>query len=109
MARIYTEQSEELYKLLDKAANIGGATLVIPDLQRPFVWTPNQVTLLVDSLIRGWPFGTLLLWKVLHDEKRHMPSRGFWQVVDKTGDGEGIVLPKLALPAEYVMVLDGQQ
>ena len=109
MARIYTEQNEELYKLLDKAANTSGATLVIPDLQRPFVWTPNQVTLLVDSLIRGWPFGTLLLWKVLHDEKRHMPSRGFWQVVDRTGDDEGVPLQKLALPAEYVMVLDGQQ
>ncbi|WP_410477861.1 DUF262 domain-containing protein [Myxococcus sp. MxC21-1] len=29
----------------------------MPDLQRPYVWTPNQVTLLVDSLLRGWPFG----------------------------------------------------
>jgi len=67
------------------------------------------VILLIDSLIRGWPFGTLLLWKVLHDEKRHMPSRAFWQVVDRTDEAEGAALPKQALPSEYVMVLDGQQ
>ncbi|MCY0990515.1 DUF262 domain-containing protein [Nannocystis sp. ILAH1] len=109
MARIYDEKSEELYKLLDKAAQSTGATLVIPDLQRPYVWTPNQVTLLVDSLIRGWPFGTLLLWRVQHDEKRNIPSRAFWQVVDRTGDEEGTSLMEQQPPAEYQMVLDGQQ
>ena len=64
MAQIYDQGAEELHVLLDKAANQQGATLVIPDLQRPYVWSPNQVSLLVDSLVRGWPFGTLLLWKV---------------------------------------------
>lgn len=109
MARIYDEKSEELYKLLDKAAQSTGATLVIPDLQRPYVWTPNQVTLLVDSLIRGWPFGTLLLWRVQHDEKRNIPSRAFWQVMDRTGEDEGTPLMEQQPPAEYQMVLDGQQ
>lgn len=109
MAQIYDHNSEELHALLNNAANHNGATLVIPDLQRPYVWTPNQVSLLVDSLIRGWPFGTLLLWKVEHDEKRNIPSRAFWKIVDKTDDDSGHVLLQGQPPATYQMVLDGQQ
>ena len=61
MANIYEEKTEGLHQLLDRARADDGATVLIPDLQRPYVWAPNQVSLLVDSLIRGWPFGTLLL------------------------------------------------
>ncbi len=51
--------------------------MLIPDLQRPYVWTPNQVSLLVDSLIRGWPFGTLLMWKVGQGDLQNIPHRQF--------------------------------
>ena len=63
--------------------------MLIPDLQRPYVWTPNQVTLLIDSLIRGWPFGTLLLWKVNHQELEGIPFRPFWTIVNRTGEENG--------------------
>ena len=43
------------------------ATFVIPDLQRSYVWMPHQVTLLIDSIFRGWPIGSLLLWEVKPD------------------------------------------
>ncbi len=96
--------------MLNDAAKHSGATLVIPDLQRPYVWKPNQVSLLVDSLIRGWPFGTLLLWKVEHDEKRNIPSRAFWQTVVRSGVGDdGQAMQEGQPPATYQMVLDGQQ
>jgi uncharacterized protein with ParB-like and HNH nuclease domain len=55
MARNYTDAAIELRKLVEDASTDSGATLLIPDLQRPFVWTPMQVVLLVDSLLRGWP------------------------------------------------------
>jgi uncharacterized protein with ParB-like and HNH nuclease domain len=64
MGNVYRHDSQLLYELLAKASASNGATLLIPDLQRPFVWAPDKVTLLIDSLIRGWPFGTLLLWKI---------------------------------------------
>ena len=28
---------------------------------------PRKVILLIDSLFRGWPFGSLLLWEVKSD------------------------------------------
>ena len=48
--------------------------------------------MLIDSLFRGWPFGSLLLWEVKPDcfqENEGIPHRPFWQVVDRTGSGQG--------------------
>jgi hypothetical protein len=68
MSSIYGDQHRPLKDLLTMAGETGDATLLIPDLQRPYVWVPSQVIVLVDSLIRGWPFGTLLTWKVRPDD-----------------------------------------
>ena len=108
MANVYEEKTEVLHEFLQRAQT-DGATVLIPDLQRPYVWTPNQVTLLIDSLIRGWPFGTLLMWKVGHGELQNIPHRQFWRVVDRTGNGDGSVVTRKDPPASYHMVLDGQQ
>lgn len=61
----YDSKREPLAEIIKKATD--NATYVIPDLQRPYVWTPRQVTLLIDSLFRSWPFGSLLLWEVKPD------------------------------------------
>lgn len=109
MANIYEERSETLHQLLDRARSDDGATVLIPDLQRPYVWTPNQVTLLMDSLIRGWPFGTLLMWKIGQGEIQNIPHRQFWRVVDRTETANGSAVGRKDPPASYHMVLDGQQ
>jgi hypothetical protein len=109
MGNVYRQDSQSLHELLERASAHAGATLLIPDLQRPFVWTPNQVTLLIDSLIRGWPFGTLLLWKVNHQELEGIPFRPFWTVVNRTGDANGAQVTQMNPPASYHMVLYGQK
>ncbi|RZT87177.1 hypothetical protein EV383_4086 [Pseudonocardia sediminis] len=37
--------------------------LVIPSIQRGYVWRRPQVPFLLDSLYRGYPVGALLIWK----------------------------------------------
>src|ERR1700756_5591710 len=37
---------------------------VLPAIQREFVWKPEQIQRLFDSLMQGYPFGTFLFWKV---------------------------------------------
>ena len=37
---------------------------LMPAIQREFVWGPDQITKLVDSLMRGYPVGSFLLWDV---------------------------------------------
>ena len=106
----YDSKREVLSEIIKKATV--NATYVIPDLQRPFVWTPRQVTLLIDSLFRGWPFGSLLIWEVKPDcfaANEGIPHRPFWQVVDRTAEDAGTTTSPLGQPATYHMVLDGQQ
>ncbi len=105
----YVDQHLSLNDIIERASDDQGATILIPDLQRPYVWRPNQVVLLVDSLIRGWPFGTLLLWKVHHSDLSNIPSRAFWRVVDQTEEDAGEIVSQKNPPAEFHMVLDGQQ
>jgi hypothetical protein len=37
--------------------------LGLPDLQRPFVWSDAKVRDLLDSMMRGYPIGYLMLWE----------------------------------------------
>jgi hypothetical protein len=55
----------------------------LPDIQRPFVWTPTKVRDLFDSMYRGFPVGYLLFWSnqqvrgtrgIGLDKKQHIPS-----------------------------------
>lgn len=109
MAQIYNHDSKKLHELLTRAGVEADATLLIPDLQRPYVWKPSQVTLLIDSLLRGWPFGTLLLWEAHQDDLAQIPARTFWTIVDLTDDGVGETITRQNPPGGFQMVLDGQQ
>ena len=37
---------------------------VLPAIQREFVWGPEKVCNLFDSLMQGYPFGELMLWRI---------------------------------------------
>jgi len=39
-------------------------TLLLPAIQREFVWSHDEIEILFDSLMRDYPIGSLLLWKV---------------------------------------------
>lgn len=112
--QIYARAEEKLGDLLMRAGGSNeGATLLIPDLQRPYRWKPNQIVALLDSLLRGWPFGTLLVWDIGMVKEMGgaeiIPSRPFWSHVDRTTGAAGKTYAPAAVPASFLMVLDGQQ
>ena len=37
---------------------------VLPAIQREFIWSPSQICLLFDSLLRRYPIGSFLFWEV---------------------------------------------
>lgn len=37
--------------------------IAIPEIQRPFVWEPDKVTELIDSLFNGFPVGYIITWQ----------------------------------------------
>lgn len=40
-----------------------GGRIVIPEFQREYVWRPGKAARLIDSLYRGYPISSLLLWQ----------------------------------------------
>ena len=42
---------------------------LLPAFQREFVWKPNQIEQLFDSIMQGYPISSMLFWKVKGDTK----------------------------------------
>lgn len=53
----------EIMLLEELLAQISLGRLRIPRFQRPFVWRPEQMTALFDSIERGYPIGSILIWE----------------------------------------------
>ena len=81
---------------------------VLPAIQREFVWNPEQISRLFDSLMQGYPFGTFLFWRVEPEKSILFKFYGF---VQNYHERDAPHCPELgALPnRELTAVLDGQQ
>ena len=75
---------------------IGKGTVKIPQFQRDFVWSRIKSAKLVDSLLRGFPIGTFILWE----------TREQLRIVRNVGN---IVLPETPDGHVTQYILDGQQ
>ncbi|MEZ8194736.1 DUF262 domain-containing protein [Vibrio cortegadensis] len=92
-------------QLLDKVAD---QTLVLPAIQREFVWKPEQICQLFDSLLQGYPVGTFLYWKI---NPEHRSDYQFYEFVQNYHQRDANHCDRLENPAskEFTAVLDGQQ
>jgi len=77
-------------------ADVARGNIKIPVFQREFVWLDDQVMSLLDSIYRGYPVGSLLLWST-KERLNHDRSVGGFRLPDTPED----------YPVNYV--LDGQQ
>lgn len=53
-------QSRSYEQVISK---IKDGTIKIPQFQREFVWTKEKSAKLIDSILKGYPIGTFILWK----------------------------------------------
>lgn len=58
-----TKSRNENYKIQELASLVKSGEIRVPEFQRSFRWNANDVLALFDSILRGYPFGSLLLWK----------------------------------------------
>ncbi len=81
---------------------------VLPAIQREFVWNPDQITRLFDSLVRGYPIGSFLFWNVDGDHVDRIRFYGFLRDYNQLTNAH---CPILDLPAgrPVTAILDGQQ
>ena len=69
--------------------------LGLPDLQRGFVWKPNKIRDLLDSMMKGYPIGFVMLWAAQSNT-----AKGENKVIGKDD--------KISYGQDYV-IIDGQQ
>lgn len=81
---------------------------LMPAIQREFVWGAEQITKLVDSLMRGYPVGSFLLWDVKPETAQ---SYTFYEFLTNYHERDNPYADKATVPAGSgtIAVLDGQQ
>src|SRR5687767_6899845 len=77
-------------------SDIDTGRIKLPMFQRDFVWTKEQTSKLIDSIIKGFPIGTFIVWKT-REELRAMRNIG------------NVMLPEAPKGDAVSYVLDGQQ
>ena len=79
----------------------------LPDIQRSFVWKPEQVYALFDSIMRDYPISTFLFWKQdgAFLKKANIKKLEFV----KTSKDQNKENTEISTAKEYFLVLDGQQ
>lgn len=86
---------------------------VLPAIQREFVWSAPQIVSLFDSLMRGYPIGSFLFWRLepeVHNS-RFRQDQQFYGFLRDMHDRDAFHSPKLDVPASkpVTAILDGQQ
>ena len=54
-------------KVGDLLIDVRNGKIGLPDLQRPFVWSDSKVRNLLDSMLKGYPIGYIMLWSSPED------------------------------------------
>jgi hypothetical protein len=95
-------KTRPLYEILDDINRV----IYLPHIQRPFVWSEDQVRKLLDSLLKEYPIQTLLFWRT----KDEIKARRFMDVVPEDVDLHTLYDAHASQAgSERLFVLDGQQ
>jgi len=99
---------EVALKIVDVVNDIYKKNYLLPAIQREFVWGTDQIEKLFDSLMRDYPIGSFLLWKV---EKENVKDYEFYEFIKDYHEKDNQNNPKANISGEeeITVILDGQQ
>ncbi len=81
---------------------------LLPAIQREFVWQPRQIERLFDSLMRGYPIGSFLFWRVDSETAKNYSFYQFITNYDQRKPHNPVHGAPSTVPG-LTAVLDGQQ
>ena len=89
--------------------------IILPSIQRDFIWTKQQVVALYDSIMLGYPISTFLFWNI--EEFDFSQNTYFYQFLKevsfnfqgKAGQITSSIIDSNILDKKTIAVLDGQQ
>lgn len=79
----------------------------LPAIQREFVWTPEQICRLFDSLMRGYPVSSFLFWELKPENRDQWEVYRFIEHAKE--DGVHNEIANTTGVQQLTLVLDGQQ
>ena len=88
--------AETYYFIKDLINDLERGKMRVPSFQRGFVWEPDRVAYFIDSIYKGFPFGSILLWRT-KTPLRTERNLGAYKLPSNDPD----------YPIDYI--LDGQQ
>ena len=80
-------------KVGDLLSDVKNGKVGLPDLQRPYVWKDSKARDLLDSMLKGYPIGYIMLWQ----------SPDGYETINHIGTND-----KTYIQPDY-LVIDGQQ
>jgi uncharacterized protein with ParB-like and HNH nuclease domain len=85
--------------------------LILPDIQREFVWDSERICKLFDSILRGYPIGNMLIWKLKGADiiKKEINFYRFLTNYNEYSPENNERLTGREPNTTYYAVLDGQQ
>lgn len=97
-------------RIADVLRSIEHQQYVLPAIQREFVWNDAKICTLFDSLMRAYPIGGFLFWKVSDETVRTHPFYGFIRDYDQRPPKNVCPLIGDITPSDSrFAILDGQQ
>jgi hypothetical protein len=81
---------------------------VLPAIQREFVWSPQQICALFDSVMQGYPFGDFLFWRIAPENSAQYRYYGFVREYHERNNPHCPPLGERP-NQQMIAVLDGQQ
>lgn len=90
--------------MLGLLSEIERGAIVLPAMQRPFVWQDDRIYRLMDSLLRGFPIGAVMLWKTSTAQRFRKIPRDIDPDV-----AEVFTFEASTSNSDKYLVLDGQQ
>lgn len=90
--------------------NLESGKLILPALQRDYVWPTEKICDLFDSIIRDYPIGTFLFWEVSSETASTYVFNDFMKDYRELNGGihRGPMV-NASRRSDYFAVLDGQQ
>jgi hypothetical protein len=77
MAISFTASTKpEIESVSDLLDNVMAGQYRVPRFQRPYVWTPDDMIQLFDSVQKGYPIGSLLIWQTDRSDINSLRSIG---------------------------------
>lgn len=79
----------------------------LPAIQREFVWKPEQIIQLFDSILRGYPISSFLFWELKPENRDKWEAYSF--INEATQGGTHNKLANTSGAQNLTLILDGQQ